>query len=225
MSKPYRLVIFDWEGTLGDTLGQILNNVAVEARRLNFGELDEQLARQSVELGLVKAVKNAFPHLSSEQHQALLLAVQQSMLSRHADVYLIPGAMQIVELLHQSGICLAVASNKGHQSLQRAMQLSGLDHFIKVIRSASQTAPKPDPQMLEEILAEFDLPVEQALMVGDSTTDMEMARSMGMDAVGVDFYHQRPEMLLKAGALAVFDDYQLLADFMQLTDHQGKSLS
>ena len=63
MGKPYRLVVFDWEGTLGDTLGQILNTVANEARRLQFGVLDEQLARQSVELGLVLAMKKTFPHV------------------------------------------------------------------------------------------------------------------------------------------------------------------
>lgn len=221
MSKPYRLVIFDWEGTLGDTLGQILNNVAVEARRLNFGEMDEHLVRQSVDLGLVKAVKKVFPHLSAQQHQELMQAVQQSLVSRHTDVYLIPGARQIVERLQQNGVNLAIATNKGQQSLLRALQFSGLEQLITVTRSAGQVPPKPCPQMLEEILAIFDLTPAQALMVGDSVTDIEMARSIGMDAVGVDFYHQQRDALLAAGALDVFDDYQLFADFMQLPGDQG----
>ncbi|MDX1836450.1 HAD-IIIA family hydrolase [Legionella taurinensis] len=223
MSKRYRLVVFDWEGTLGDTLGQILNNVAVEARRLNFGELDEQLARQSVELGLVKAMKIVFPHLTLQQHQQLLQAVQQSLVSRHADVYLIPGAKLIVERLAAAGLDVAIATNKGQQSLHRALQLSGLDALIKVTRSAGQTPPKPCPQMLEEILDEFSLTPKDAIMVGDSVTDIEMAKSIGMDAVGVDFYHQQREALEGAGALCVFDDFQLFAEFIHLPEFPRKS--
>lgn len=223
MSKRYRLVVFDWEGTLGDTLGQILNNVAVEARRLNFGELNEQLARQSVELGLVKAMKIVFPHLTLRQHQELLQAVQQSLVSRHADVYLIPGARLIIERLVQAGIDVAIATNKGQQSLQRALQLSGLDEWIKITRSAGQTPPKPCPQMLEEILNEFMLSPDEAIMVGDSVTDVEMAKLIGMDAVGVDFYHQQREALTAAGALCVFDDFQLLAEYMHLPDFPRKT--
>ena len=71
--------------------------------------------------------------------------------------------------------------------------------------------------MLEEILQEFAMPVHDALMVGDSVTDIEMAINIGMDAVGVNFYHLDPELLLAAGAMRVFDDYQLLADYLHLS--------
>ncbi|KTD64511.1 HAD family hydrolase [Legionella spiritensis] len=218
MSKRYRLVIFDWEGTLGDTLGQILNNVAAEARRLDFGDMDEQLARQYVDLGLVKAVQKVFPHLSPKQHQELLFAVQQSVVARQAEVILLPGARRIIEYLHNHHVDMAIATNKGQQSLLRALQHSGLDRFFKVTRSAGQTAPKPSPQMLEEILVELAIPVEDALMVGDSVTDIEMANSIGMDAVGVDFYRQQRHALKNAGALDVFDDYEAFAKFMCLPE-------
>ncbi|MDP1601940.1 MAG: HAD-IIIA family hydrolase [Legionella sp.] len=216
MSKRYRLVVFDWEGTLSDTLGQVLNCVAVEARRLNFGELNEEVARQSVELGLVNAIKKVFPTLTLYQHEQLLSAVQHSLMSKHSDVYLIPGAMALVRRIHLAGIDLAIATNKGQQALQRALSRTGLDEFFKVTRSAGQTAPKPATEMLDEIVQAFAIPVEDALMIGDSTTDMEMANNFGMDAIGVNFYHQSSESLLDAGALAVFDDYQRVADFLQL---------
>ncbi|CEK09817.1 HAD family hydrolase [Legionella hackeliae] len=216
MSKSYRLVVFDWEGTLGDTLGQIFNSVATEARRLNFGDIDEQLARQSVELGLVKALKKIFPHLSDEEHEQLLNAVQQALISRTAEVYLIPGAKDFVNRLCQAGIDVAIATNKGQQSLQRVLHVSGLDAFFKVTRSAGQTAPKPSVQMLEEILDTFGLTTDEAVMVGDSVTDIEMAKNLGVDAIGVDFYHQQKDALLAAGAKVVFDDYQHLADYLHL---------
>ncbi|WP_028388309.1 HAD family hydrolase [Legionella fairfieldensis] len=218
MGRPYHLVVFDWEGTLGDTLGQILNTVATEARRLNFGELDEQLARQSVELGLVMAVKKVFPHLSEQQQEQLLLAVQQSLVARTADVYLIPGAREIAARLQQAGIDLAIASNKGQQSLQRVLHASELDHLFRVTRSAGQTSPKPCPQMLEEIMAEFGVNAQETLMVGDSVSDIEMAKSVGVDAIGVDFYHQQEAALRAAGAREVFDDYKQLAEYLFLPE-------
>ena len=216
MSKPYRLVVFDWEGTLGDTLGQIIHSVTTVARRLNFGELDEQLARQSVELGLVLAVKKAFPHLTESQHEQLLLEVHQSLLSRSADVYLIPGAREIVKRLDKAGIYLAIATNKGQQSLQRVLHVSELDELIKVTRSAGQIPAKPCPQMLEEIMATFAIDRADTLMVGDSISDMEMAKNAGVDAVGMDFYHQQEAALRAAGALEIFDDYEDFAQYLQL---------
>jgi phosphoglycolate phosphatase len=216
MGKPYRLLVFDWEGTLGDTLGQIFNSVATEAKRLNFGEINPLLARQSVELGLVKALKKVFPHLTEAQHEELLYAVQRSLISRPTEVYLIPGAKLFIHRLHQAGIETAIASNKGQHSLQRAIHLAGLDNLFKVTRSADQTAPKPAPNMLQEILSVFALKPEEALMIGDSVADIQMARTLGVDAIGIDFYHQHKDALLAAGALEVFDDYQHLGDYLQL---------
>lgn len=216
MGKPYRLVVFDWEGTLGDILGQILNSVSTEAKRLQFGELDEQLARQSVGLGLVLALKKSFPHLNEEQQEQLLLAVHQSLVSRTTEVYLIPGAREIAERLQRADIDLGIATNKGHQSLQRVLQASGLDQLFKVTRSAGQTPAKPCPQMLQEIMDSYGVNAKETLMVGDSVSDIEMAKSIAVDAIGVDFYHQQEAALLNAGALAVFDDYQQLAEYLQL---------
>ncbi len=216
MGKRYRLVIFDWEGTLGDILGQILNSVSKEAKRLQFGELDEQLARQSVGLGLVLALRKAFPHLNEEQQEQLLLAVHQSLVTRTNEVYLIPGAREIAERLQKAGIELGIASNKGQQSLQRVLQASKLDKLFKVTRSAGQAPAKPCPKMLEEIMTEYDVSEEETLMVGDSVSDIEMAKSIGVDAVGVDFYHQQEAALLEAGALAVFDNYERFAGYLQL---------
>ncbi|MFC3909155.1 HAD family hydrolase [Legionella dresdenensis] len=218
MSKQYRLVVFDWEGTLCDTLGQVIHCVENEARRLNFGELDWEIASQSVELGLNNAIRKVFPHLSPEQHYELVNAVQTVLVSRGLQLYLFPGAKETIEQLHQKGIDLAIASNKGQQSLMRAVQQSGLDDYFKVIKSASQSEPKPSPQMLEEILAIYSLPAGEALMVGDSLSDIKMAKSIGVDAIGVDFYHQNSSALMMEGALGVFHDYKQIARFLNLSE-------
>lgn len=216
MIKPYRLVVFDWEGTLGDTLGQIFHTVAMEARRLGFGEINEELARQAVDLGLVKALKKIFPHLNEEEQESLVGAVQNSLISKTTEIFLIPGAKEFVEKLVNRGIEVAIATNKGQQSLNRALILSRLDVFFKTTRSAGQTPAKPCPQMLEEILDECQVSSQDALMIGDSVTDIEMAKSIGVDAIGLDFYHQQRAALTAAGALKVFDDYDNLSLYLQL---------
>ena len=214
MNRPYRLVVFDWEGTLGDTLGLILNTVAVEAKRLQFGELDEKVARQYVVLGLVNAVQKLFPHLSMHQHEQLLHAVQQALATNPMDVFLITGAKDIVQQLYAAGLDLAIATNKGPHALQRALKATRLESFFTVTRSAGQVPPKPCPQMLEDIMNVCGVQASETVMIGDSVSDMEMAREAGVDAIGVDFYHQQEGTLRACGALDVFDDYQKLANYL-----------
>lgn len=216
MNKRYRLVVFDWEGTLSDTFGLVFHCVAEEAKRLHYGELDIDKARPLVELGLVKAIKKVFPHLRLSEQETLLNAVQHALMMRQNEVYLIPGAKLFLKQLKDAGFMLAIATNKGAPGLQRALQASGLDTFFCVTRALGQTPPKPHPQMLEEILTECQLSSRDALMIGDSVTDMEMAQSLGMDAVGVNFNHQQDDLLRNAGAIAVFNDYQKIADFLHL---------
>ncbi len=216
MGNPYQLIVFDWEGTISDTLGLILHTVAAEARALGFGELNHGEAKKYVELGLVHALKKLFPHLSLTQHETLLDAVQRAMLSKSADIYLIPGAKEVIEQLKKAQVDLAIASNKGQHSLQRALHYAGLDSAFQVTRCAGQVPAKPCPQMLEEIMELFGQNAQTTLMIGDSVSDIEMAHSINVAAIGVDFYHQNEQALKDAGALAVFDDYSKLAEFLHL---------
>lgn len=216
MIKPYDLVVFDWEGTIADTLGVILHTVALEAHALGYGTVDPYQARQYVNLGLVQALRKAYPHLSAQEHEHLLQAVQHALHTRSVEVCLIPGVRELLYQLHDAKVNIAVATNKGQHSLLRAMQATGLDEIIKVTRSAGQVPAKPCPQMLEEIITEFGGANSKTLMIGDSTTDMEMATSINVTAIGVDFYHQQGAALKMAGALEVFDEYKLLADFLNL---------
>lgn len=216
MINSYQLVVFDWEGTISDTLGLILHIVSSEASRLGFGEIDPYVARKYVDLGLVQALRKVFPNLSGKEHDQLYEAVQNAMISRPAEVCLIPGAREFIQQLHDAKIDIAIATNKGQHSLLRALQATGLEQLFRVTRSAGQSPAKPCPQMLEEIMDEFGCDRASTLMIGDSGTDMEMAKSINVTAIGVDFYHQQEAALKAAGALIVFDDYQLLANFLGL---------
>lgn len=216
MTSSYQLVVFDWEGTISDTLGQIFHIVADEAAALGFGAIDPGLARDNVGLGLVQALRKLLPHLSNDEHNSLLEAVQLALITHSTDVCLIPGAMDLIKKLHDANIYMAIATNKGHHSLMRALAASGVDEYIKVTRCAGLVPAKPCPQMLQEIMDEFGVSAESTVMIGDSPSDMETAHRIQVAAIGMDFYHQQEAALTAAGAVAVFDDYQLLADFLKL---------
>ena len=154
----------------------------------------------------MKAIKKLFPNTTLLQQEQLAEAVQYALSTHSVDTYLFPDIKDMVQKLHQAGFDLAIATNKGSQSLQRALQETGLDAFFKVTRAAGQTAPKPCPQMLYEIMDVFGVTASETVMIGDSIADIEMAIAAGVDAIGVDFYHQQKTILLAAGALIVFDD-------------------
>ena len=214
--KRYGLIVFDWEGTLGDTVGQSLCRIAVEAGKHALGAdgLSESLFRQN----LYQATRVYFPSWSDGQIEQYCSRKCLSNQATLPEVCVFPGAKDLVERLSQAGIHLAIASNKGAQSLQSALQRAGMQPFFSVTRAAGQAPPKPCPQMLEEILDEFLMSAKEALMIGDSVSEMEMAKQIGMDAVGFDFYHQNTEALLDAGASLVFDNYEALAQFLSLPE-------
>ncbi len=216
MSNPYQLVVFDWEGTIADTLGQVLNTVSQEADKLGLGKVDPYLAKKYVSLGLEEALRKLFPNTSSLEQGQLIQAVQLSMVSQPTELCLIPGVLEFIKQLQHAGMDLGIATNKGHYSLVRALQATGLDDIFKVTRSAGQVAAKPCPQMLEEIMVEFNKDSSNTLMIGDSVSDMEMASCIQVDAIAVDFYNHQETMLKTAGAKAVFNDYRQLANFLGL---------
>ncbi|MFY7697351.1 MAG: HAD family hydrolase [Legionella sp.] len=218
MNKPYHLVVFDWEGTLGDTLGHVIHALNEQALHLNIGPADEKQARHYLVFGLLLTIKKMFPCLKESQQKELLQAVQESIASNSSDIYLFPGARDLVKRLHCQGFDMAIATNKGSHSLLRALQHTRLSSFFHVTRSAGQTPAKPCPQMLEEIMYICNVSASQTLMVGDTTADMDMAAALGVDAIGVNFYNQpeNVQQLLAAGAKFVMDDFQQLADFLQL---------
>jgi len=222
MAKPYALVVFDWEGTLGDTLGLILNVVGTVAEELGLEKPEPETAMACAGYGLVNALRKLYPELTEQEQQTLLNQVQTTLMKRHDEVFLFPGALAMIKNLHAQGIDLAIATNKGEKSLQRALQQTGLSPYFSVTRSAGQAAAKPDPEMLQQILEVSGHKAEEALMVGDSTSDIEMAGYVQMDAIALDFYHQQNEALQAKGALAVFDNYEDVTAFIMRSRQQEK---
>lgn len=128
--------------------------------------------------------------------------------------HLLPGAFTCVSALHKAGYRLAVATNKSARSLAHDLKHTGLEGFFEITRSADQTFPKPHPQMLEEILVYFQVPPTAAVMIGDSESDMIMAQTVHMEAIGLDMQAEGGLSLRRAGAKRIFQDHILLRDYL-----------
>ncbi len=219
MGRPYALIVFDWEGTLGDPLGYLLNIIDEQASLLGLSPIDRQVARQYLSQGLELTLKKLFPDISTQWQVQLLENIQYALQMNTKDQCIFEGAKALVECIQKAGMQLAIATNKGAQSLQRALHVTEMDQFFTVTRSAGQAPAKPCPQMLEEIMAVFSCLANQTLMIGDSTSDVEMANAINVECIGVDFYGHQGEALMHAGALKVFDSYAQVGRFLELTDY------
>lgn len=222
-TKSYQLIIFDWEGTLTDTFAEYFNIIEEEARKLHLPDFDRNVAKKYVMLGLNKALIKLYPQISPNDYEVLSYGIHRALASRTHKTVLIDGAFALLKALHQKGVQLAIASNKGQTSLKRAIESAEIESFLSITRSASECAPKPAPEMLESILTHTMIANSQALMIGDSVSDIEMAQSIGVDAIGIDILQENREALLAAGASMVFNDFKSLAHFLQLPEGRGCS--
>lgn len=199
-----RLVIFDWDGTLMDSAGQIVRSLIWAAAQHGLA-LTPHAAANIIGLGLPEAMAALFP-----EHPALQPQIQADY-SRHyvahsAGQQLFAGAVPLLDALQAAGLDLAVATGKSRVGLDRVLAQSGQTSRFAITRCASETRSKPDPQMLQEILQAMDLQPDQAVMIGDTTYDLDMAHRIGMPRIGVTYGVHRAVDLQEFNPVALVDD-------------------
>lgn len=196
--KPYALLIFDWDGTLMDSEAHIVACMQAAMQRCNIEVLSADAIRNIIGLGLSEALQTLFPQYNSHTHQALLDAYRHYFFSDEIPAsQLFPQAFEVIQTLAEQGYLLAIATGKSRRGLDLVLPSSGLAPFFPITRCADETFSKPHPCMLEEILTDYDTNANQALMIGDSTYDLAMAKNVGMDALAVSYgvQHDRQKLL------------------------------
>lgn len=181
-----KVVIFDWDGTVMDSVGKIVNSVRIAAERLTLPVPTEHAAKQIIGLSLEPAFKTLFPDST---------AAERELLSEHyKDVYsnvdrtptpLFEGAELVFSTLRQRGYQLAVATGKARRGLDRMFAETKTGHHFITSRCSDEAQSKPHPQMLQHILSELKLVPAQAVMIGDSRYDLMMAHSIEMPRIGI----------------------------------------
>jgi len=214
---PYKLLIFDWDGTLMDSVARIVNCLRIaSAEVIGHEQRSDHELKDVIGLGLREALMQLHPRSSDQQIEQMSAAYRyQYMEVNPTESVLFDGAEKLLETLEQQGYWLAVATGKGRQGLDQVLEFTGMKSRFHTTRCASETFSKPHPLMLEEILEQLGMQVEDALMIGDTEYDMEMARNARMDCLGVSYGVHPPERLMKHKPIGCIDHILQLDDFLQ----------
>lgn len=180
------LVIFDWDGTLMDSIGLIVKTMHIAGEAHGFSTHD-QAVKDIIGLSLANGIERLYPQATKAQ----TVAIQQSYADYYiANSYSTPFFAPIESMLRalqSRGKQLAVATGKNRRGLDRVMSASDSQHYFVMTRCADESGSKPDPQMLNDILAFSEQQVANAVYVGDSIYDIQMANRLGMTSIAVDY--------------------------------------
>ncbi len=215
MGRNYRLVVFDWDGTLLDSAAAIVASMQAAARDLGLEPPDDRTARQVIGLGLHDALSQALPGVPVCEYQRIAERYRQHYLARDHELTLFPGARELVAELAGAGCLLGVATGKSRLGLNRALANSGLKAFFHATRCADECNSKPAPDMLLEIMEELEAVPERTLMIGDTTHDLQMARNAGVGALAVGFGAHPREALKAEQPLGFFNEFHELREWLR----------
>ncbi len=211
----FDLVIFDWDGTLIDSIEQIVRSIEIAAADLGVPSPSAEAARDIIGLGLPEAMRVLFPQVTEADRDSLRERYAHHFVGTVAhEVTPYSGIEPLLQDLHESPVALAVATGKSRRGLDRVLAKTGWADYFSATRCADETASKPDPRMLEELLTELQVPVERALMVGDTVYDLAMAEAIGMASVGVTYGVHSPQRLLQHNPRALCADALSLREFL-----------
>lgn len=204
MRHQSELIVFDWDGTLVDSVSHIVACMQGAARDAGLPEPSGAAARDVIGLGLDDALSQLFPGERDPEALALMIRAyrERYFASDEAAVAPFEGVGDLLEQLRRAGLRLAVATGKSPEGLERAFAQTGLGGFFETVRCADWRLAKPHPAMLEEILDETRVAAGAALMVGDSVHDLGMARAAAVAGIGVMTGAHDRERLLRCQPLA-----------------------
>lgn len=211
MLKQYKVVIFDWDGTVMDSIGHIVTCIQAAATKYQLAVPDEQAVRDIIGMSL----PNAFEQLFSVDALCLFDEFRESYKdnyhaaqNHHSPMY--EHVNEVVQHLHARGTMLAVATGKGRNGLDSVLESSGLAEYFSYSRTSDEAQSKPHPDMLMQIMAFYGVNACDCVMIGDSVHDLNMAKNAQMDAIGVTFGAHSREKLSVTQPMAIVDSYEEL---------------
>ena len=209
-----KFFIFDWDGTLCDSTAKICLSMQTAAVDCQQPKLSTEQVMDIIGLGLPEAIAQLVPGIA----EGAILAMRDAYARRFIEADqvpcdLFPGVRETLDELRAQGHYLAVATGKARKGLDRVLGSVGLDDFFDASRCADETASKPHPKMLHELLAEMAHPLEASVMVGDTEFDMDMARRAGMPRIAVDYGAHHPDRLKQYDLLDCVSEFSEIASW------------
>ena len=182
----FRLLVFDWDGTLMDSVGSIVACTQAMLQEMKLDEVPEPTIRGTIGLGMRETIEVLVPGCSDELYERIIDTYRSQWWSTFRDrPVLFPGVDAMLRSLSEEGYLLAVATGKSRRGLDHSLEQTGLRELFHSTRTADEAFSKPHPRMLLDILDDLGVQPREAVMVGDTTFDLEMARNAGTAAVGV----------------------------------------
>lgn len=207
MPKQFELLIFDWDGTLMDSAGVIVDSIQRACEDIGLAAPSERASRQIIGLGLVQALQTLLPDLPADAYPRLVERYRYHYLGRDADIPLFDGVPEGIRDLADSGFTLAVATGKSRVGLARALEASRLGPHFAATRCADQTHSKPHPAMVLELIDELDADPARTLVIGDTSHDLLMAANAGVASLGVTYGAHEADDLQPHAPLALANSF------------------
>ncbi len=186
-SRRFDLIVFDWDGTLFDSTALIAQCIQSSAADVGAAVPSDLQAAYVIGMGLTEALQHAIPDLAAERYPALLERYRHHYFARQHELSLFAGSLEMLRALKARHHLLAVATGKSRRGLDQALHTVQLRGLFDATRTADETASKPHPRMLQELMAELDCAPERTLMVGDTTHDLQLASNARAASVAVSF--------------------------------------
>lgn len=212
--RRFDLIAFDWDGTLFDSTAIIVRCIQAAVRDVGGTVPTDKEAAYVIGMGLMQALAHAAPDVPPEKYTELGNRYRFHYIQHQDDLSLFDGALPLLNDLRERGHLLAVATGKSRRGLDDALHSVDLRGVFDGSRTADQTAGKPHPLMLQELMAEFDVAPERLLMIGDTTHDLQMAVNARCASVGVSYGAHEPDAFHALQPLAVVHSVRELHDWL-----------
>ncbi len=208
--RRFRLLVFDWDGTLADSTAIIADAIRAACGDVGVAVPDPVAARYVIGLGLGDALRHVAPTLPPHRHAELAARYRHHYLARDGEIPLFDGVPKLLQELEEAGHFLAVATGKSRIGLDRALLHHGLRPRFHCTRCADEGLPKPHPDMLLHVMTATGVSGSEALMIGDTTHDLDLAHNAGAEALAVSYGAHDAAGLASRAPLATVDSIAAL---------------
>lgn len=217
--KQYPLLVFDWDGTLVDSIERIVTSLQYASKQVAGFDIDETRAKNVIGMGLMEAIIKLHPELDEKYHAGTLSSIadtyrQHYLFDNTVPAPLFAGVNNLLHELQNEGYTLAISTGKSRSGLEKAIAEHKMAGYFTATRCAGENKSKPHPEMLHEILNELNFSADESLMIGDSELDLQMANSAKMNCIGVTHGVHTADVLEKYKPLVCLHNIKDLSDFL-----------
>ena len=207
------LIIFDWDGTLMDSIGLIVESMHVAGEAHGFKTTDKAV-KDIIGLSLMNGIKILYPQANDAQLREIQQTYAEYYIANSHSTPLFEPIEHMLQTLQQQGKTLAVATGKKRKGLDRVLDASDSHDYFAITRCADESGSKPDPQMLTDILEYTQQQVSDAVFIGDSIYDIQMATALGMTSIAVNYGTATSAELAAQNPTYQVDTPQALVDLL-----------